>query len=104
MDALTTDQILDIYESLENTDKAMPQLLAEHGIPNLQMTRAANVLVNVGQGRAVAFSIGLALGLQIGAMRLDPIEYNPEDEPKQEHDNCNCMLCQIRRMAEGEDE
>lgn len=98
-DELTTDHILDIYNHLEKSNKTMPELLADHGITNLHMTRAANVLVSKSDESQAAFSIGLAIGLQLGAMRLDPIEFVAESEDNTKS-TCNCLMCSLQRIAE----
>lgn len=96
---ITTDALLDMLDHITEQNSDIPEFVAKHGISYRQYERISAALVSPGDGRSKAFQAGLVLGLQVGAMRLDPVEYDPAEKPP-----CNCIACQIERaLGEGED-
>jgi len=99
-DTYSTDEIVEVFEHLTRNEKSWNQCIAEHGLDPIHVNRTLKILFGEGNGRAKIAIQAFNLGLQFGAMRLDPIEFDESAEPP-----CNCMFCQMRRAmeaAEGE--
>jgi len=102
MDRLSTDEILDIAEHIEKNGGNVGEFLAAKGLEFEKIKRAVECLVPEGERRRQSYQGGILLGLQLGAMRLDPIEFTPPQE--NEKPKCNCLLCQIERTVQEADE
>jgi hypothetical protein len=90
-----TDGIVQIMEHLAENEKTWAEHFAGHDLDPVTVDRALKVIVPEGDGRGKAAAMGFALGLQLGAMRLEPIPYEPEREKP-----CNCPVCLLRRALE----
>ncbi len=100
-DTYSTDEIVEVFEHLTRNEKSWMGCIADHGLDPIHVNRTLKILFGEGGGLAKTAVQAFTLGLQFGAMRLDPIAYDPEAEPP-----CNCMFCQMRRAmeaAEGEE-
>lgn len=77
--------------------KTAGQHLAEHGLAAEDCTNILVLIEDAAPTTREAIRSAFLLGIQLGAMRLDPIEYvEPETEP------CDCLICSLMRAA-GED-
>lgn len=96
-DTYSTDQIVEVYEHLVRNDKSWLACVADHGLDPILSNRALKVLFGEGEGNVAKVGVqAFVLGLQFGAMRLDPVEFDPELERP-----CECLFCQMRRAAEA---
>lgn len=98
MDKLDTDAILDVAKHIEESKKPTPEFLCDHGLEFNKVLRALQVMVPGGEGRLEAAQAGFLIGLQLGAMRLDPLPWEPP--PEGDKPPCNCIICSIERMME----
>lgn len=96
-DTYSTDEIMEVFEHLARNEKPWNKCIADHGLSPIHANRALKIIFGEGNGLAAASQRAFVLGLQFGAMRLPPAEWNPDDEQP-----CNCMFCQMRRMLESE--
>ncbi|HEY3434048.1 MAG TPA: hypothetical protein VGK43_02690 [Solirubrobacterales bacterium] len=87
---------MDVFEHLRGNEKTWAEHFAGHGLDPVKVDRS--VMVPEGEGRGKAARIGFALGLQLGAMRLPPVPFEPGDQPP-----CNCPVCLLRRAIENSD-
>jgi hypothetical protein len=95
--APSTDMMLDTYDHISDGTVRRDEFFAGHGLNVARVTRALAAMVPSGEGRMDAAMAGMILGLQLGAMRLPPVESTrSEDEPP-----CNCFFCLVQRAAEG---
>jgi hypothetical protein len=94
---LSTDDILDVATHIEKVQQSSGEFLAGKGLDFEKAKRAIEVLVPGGEGRRQAYQGGFILGLQLGAMRLDPIEFTPTEEDEKKE--CQCILCELERVA-----
>lgn len=92
----STDEILDVFEHIRKAETTWLQHFADHGLKPEAVQRALQAEFEAGDGRLKAAISAFAFGLAFGAMRLEPIAYNPEEEKP-----CDCSFCQFRRMLEG---
>jgi hypothetical protein len=93
----TTDEIIAVYEHLARNDRSWSACIADHGLDPMLVNRAFRVFFDSGDGRLRTAVEAFVLGLQFGAMRLDPVDYDESAEPV-----CNCFFCMLRRSAEAE--
>lgn len=98
-DTYSTDEIVEVFEHLTRNEKSWNQCIAEHGLDPIHVNRTLKILFGEGGGLAKTAVQAFNLGLQFGAMRLDPIDYDEAAEPP-----CNCMFCQMRRAMEAAEE
>lgn len=103
MEALGTDDLLNMYENLYSNNKnrrGFMENVASHGLDYKAVQRTLACMcskadqVDVLEIAAACFG----LGLQVGAMRLDPVE--PPEEGKGK--NCTCIACTMARMLGAE--
>lgn len=111
---MNTDEIAQIVEKLN--EAGLQTSLAKHlAAFGLQLKPINNVIAIMGMGALQAFEgdesmiateavkSGVLLGLQLGAMRLDPLT-DIEDIPP-DQTQCDCIVCRTRRaLLESEDE
>lgn len=95
-DTYSTDELVEVYEHLARNDKSWNECIADHGLDPIHVNRALKVLFGEGEGRARIAVQAFNLGLQFGAMRLSPVQFDPAVEAP-----CNCMFCQMRRSIEA---
>lgn len=96
-DDFDTDGILAVDEHLTRNPKSWSALIADHGLDPEKASRAVHLVAKPSDDLEYKAAVrAFVLGLQFGAMRLEPIEYDPKQE-----DNCACILCVIRRAAEA---
>lgn len=99
---LTTDEIIDICDNITRQGeegKSVAKHLAEHGLDTVIINRviltiAASAIADSPSGKEVLMGArgAFLLGLQLGAMRLEPIDFEePDREP------CTCILCRLQR-------
>jgi len=94
-DAYSTDEIMAVFEHLATNERSWNACIADHGLNPVHANRALKVVFGEGNGLAKAAQRAFVLGLQFGAMRLPPAEWDPDQEPP-----CNCLFCQMRRTIE----
>jgi hypothetical protein len=101
MDGLSTDEILDIATHIDKNTESTAEFMASKGLDFNVCKRVVDCIVPEGDQRKLAWQSGFILGLQLGAMRLDPIEFVPVAEGDKTEQPCHCLVCELHRMAEG---
>lgn len=91
----STDEILQVFSHLAKNDQSWGELIASHGLDPEKTARAFRVAFDSAGGQQKVATQAFALGLQFGAMRLDPFE-GYEEKP------CGCPFCVLLRAAEAE--
>jgi hypothetical protein len=94
-ETFSTDEILQVFEHLASRDESWGEVVAEHGLDPIKVGRVLKVVFPTGHGNQETATKALVLGLQFGAMRLEPFE-GYEEKP------CECPVCVLRRAAEAE--
>lgn len=85
----STDQIVEVYEHLVRNEKTWLACIADHGLDPIYSSRALKIVFGDGEGNLAKAGLqAFVLGLQFGAMRLDPVEFDPELERP-----CECLFC-----------
>jgi len=97
-DTYSTDEIMEVFEHLARNERSWNKVIADHGLNPIAVNRTLKIVFGEGNGIGQAVQRAMVLGLQFGAMRLEPVEWNPDDEAP-----CNCMFCQMRRAIEGQE-
>lgn len=95
---LSTDEMVEVYEHLARNEKSWSQCIADHGLDPINVNRTLKVLFGEGEGLANVAVQAFNLGLQFGAMRLDPVEYDADVEQP-----CQCVFCAMQRAAEAQE-
>jgi hypothetical protein len=94
-DTYSTDEIISVFEHLARNTKSWDACVADHGLEPVYVGRTLKTIFGEGGGIGKTATQAFVLGLQFGAMRLPPVEYDESQEKP-----CNCMFCQMRRAIE----
>ena len=74
-----TDEIIDVFEHLRGRKDSWSVCMAEHGLDPEKVGRAFTSIFESGEGRIATAAQAFILGLQFGAMRLEPFPFDPDE-------------------------